>query len=1106
MEGKPIVLTKRWGIIFNIKIIFLLLIGLGGINAGWSLDREKAPTQYHLEIWKAERGLPQGVILTGLQTTDGYIWLGTHDGLICFDGIRFRVFNTQNTKEFKNNHIRALHEDREGRLWIGTGAGLACLYQGEFTSYSSYPLGNPLSQSQVRCITEDREGNLWIGTSANGLFCRGKKDGKILAFNTKNGLSDNLIRSILEDSRGRLWIGTENGLDLLENGKFLHLPIHETLAGKEVYAIFQDREKSLWFGSEKGLINLKDGKIQVYSTRNFSNRFVIVIFEDRDGNLWFGTDGGGGLYLYRRQDRIFIPFNTQHGLSDGSINSIFEDQEGSLWLGTTNGGLNRLKDTLFTTYSTAEGISQDMVWCVLEDSNERIWIGTANGLCCLVSKNGKRKCVTYTTKHGLCDNVINSIIEDRWQNIWIGTPRGLSCLNTGDFSISTIKTRSDDREVTCIHEDRQGNLWIGTNSGKLYYLTNNALKTVSTSEKLPINRITCMHQDLSGNLWIGSTEKGVVRLQGGLLTNESQGALCTHYSVRNGLTNNFVLCFYENQDGSLWIGTYGGGLNCFKDGKFVSCTTKDGLLCDEVYQVLEDNEEHLWMSSNKGILRVSKKELNDFANGKVNAVHPVLFNEAHGMKSRICNGGQPAGYKSRDGRLWFPTIKGLVMIDPASIKRKKNTRVPPVHIEEIIADNKEIKPAFKAVPREKLTFPPGTNKFEFNYTGLSFLEPHKVKFKFKLTGYENDWIEVGTRRTAYYANISPGHYTFNVMACNNDGMWNHTGTSFSFYLRPYFYQTTWFYFLAALFVFLAAFLGYRFRMRQLIAREKKLSQLVDLRTRALNEQTLELEKSKQVIEKKNQNILSSIQYARRIQQAILPGDDRLKLLIEDYFVLFKPRDIVSGDFYWFNQDRDLFFIAVVDCTGHGVPGALLSMIGNMKLNELTGEWGISEPAQILSHLHLGVRQVLHQEKEQSMTHDGMEVALCTIDLKQNKLFFAGAKRPLYYIKDSEFYEIKGDRRPIGGLQKEENRRFTSYEIGIDAELVIYLTTDGFADQNDRRNKKYGSKRMKQLLQDHAHLSMEKQKEALLEELNRHQGTEEQRDDITIIGIKLKNKK
>jgi len=294
------------------------------------------------------------------------------------------------------------------------------------------------------------------------------------------------------------------------------------------------------------------------------------------------------------------------------------------------------------------------------------------------------------------------------------------------------------------------------------------------------------------------------------------------------------------------------------------------------------------------------------------------------------------------------------------------------------------------------------------------------------------------------------------------------------------------------------------------ANEKKLSALVDIRTEALNERTLELEKahnklqvSKAVIEEKNRNIMASITYARKIQQASLPTEERLKNVLKDYFIIFRPRDIVSGDFYWFGQNGHRYFIAAVDCTGHGVPGAFLSMMGNMELTEIVKEKPVHDPAALLMHLHNAIRRALQQETGDSKSGDGMEVAACMIDRETGNVTFAGAGRPLYYVCNSELFEIKGDRKSIGGRQREKKRTFKNHEIPIRSETVLYLTSDGFADQNNSENKKYGSLRLKQFLKAHAHLPMDRQQDAILLELRDHQGIEEQRDDITIIGIKLK---
>jgi serine phosphatase RsbU (regulator of sigma subunit) len=384
-----------------------------------------------------------------------------------------------------------------------------------------------------------------------------------------------------------------------------------------------------------------------------------------------------------------------------------------------------------------------------------------------------------------------------------------------------------------------------------------------------------------------------------------------------------------------------------------------------------------------------------------------------------------------------------------------------------------------------------------------------MKFKLKLVGYDKDWVDRGNLRSTTYTELAPGPYTFEVKACNTDGVWNQQGTSFSFYLQPYFHQTPWFYLLLVLSAVLLGFSLYRFRVRQLRAREKELSALVSLRTKDLRERNIELEKarqkiqrSKEIIEEKNRNIMDSMRYARKIQQAMLPWKEKMAKELKEHFVIYKPKDIVSGDFYWFDVIEGHYFLALADCTGHGVPGALLSMMGYIMLSEVVNERHIFDPAMILTYLDQGFRYALKQEMEETDTYDGMDVGLCRFDLPTGKITFAGARRPLFYVKNSKLIEIKGDRKSIGGRQKEVKHVFTNHEIDIENEIMIYLTSDGFADQHDPRKRKYGSRRLKHYFQGHAHLSTAQQEEALLKELRKHMANEEQRDDITIIGIRI----
>ncbi|MGD2093255.1 MAG: SpoIIE family protein phosphatase, partial [Candidatus Aminicenantes bacterium] len=651
--------------------------------------------------------------------------------------------------------------------------------------------------------------------------------------------------------------------------------------------------------------------------------------------------------------------------------------------------------------------------------------------------------------------------------------------------------------IRSIVKDRKGNTWIGCEYGLNRFDSTTGQFTGFTREDgLSGNIIEVLYEDSSGNLRIG-TDAGLDKFRGGVFT---------AYNLGGQPGDNHIRCIHEDKPGVVWIGT-DKGLVRLKNSTLSRYTIECGLIENYVYSILEDEKGYIWLGGQNGISRVSKKDLEDYSAGKINNLRADWYNEKDGMKSRWCT---RSGCETRDGRFWFPTSMGIAMIDPNHIESPPLTTI----IEKFIVDGKQI----NLQSKKPVTLSPGRKRLEFYYSAPSFINPQKIKFKIRLEGYDRNWIDMGTARSTNYTGLHPGYYKFTVAACNPDGIWHKTGTSFSFYLKPHFYQTSWFYLLAALFVLLAAFSIYRFRVRQLKNRQRELSALVELRTRDLKERTLELEmahhnlhQSKEIIETKNRHIMDSIRYAQKIQHAMLPTKEKMARELSDYFVVFKPKDIVSGDFYWFNIVENQYFIAVADCTGHGVPGALLSMIGYLMLNEAINEKRILDPARALSHLHRGFRSVLKQQlnPEDSKTYDtydGMDMGLCRIDLKTGKITFAGAGHSLFFVRDAKLIEIKGNRKSIGGRQREEIRTFTNHQIDFSdkdqTEIMIYMATDGFAHQHNPGNQKFGTRRLRKFLQDHAHLEASRQKETLVQALETHQANEEQRDDITVIGIRL----
>ena len=476
---------------------------------------------------------------------------------------------------------------------------------------------------------------------------------------------------------------------------------------------------------------------------------------DREGGLLVGTAGG----LCRFTDGRFTGFNARDALSTSTILSLLEDLEGNLWIGTESGGINILKDTKFTTLTVVNGLSNDLIKSIYEDDRGNTWIGTDGGGLNLLNDG---KVSVYTTRDGLSSNVVLALFGDRAGNLWAGTPDGLNRFNGGKFTVYTSADGLANNDVRSIWRDRGGNLWIGTRGG-LTRIKEGVFKTFTEVDGLPNDLIATLYEDSQGALWVGTL--------GGLskLVNEE----FTTFTTRDGLSNDAVISIYEDSDNTLWIGTNGGGLNRLRDGKLTAYTTRNGLLDDVVYRIMEDARNNLWLSCRKGIFHVGKKDLEEFANGKILSIAPVAYGTADGMITRECSGGgDPAGWKAHDGKLWFPTIKGVAIIDPERIK--VNVHPPPVVVEQIRIDDHSI------APSDRIELPPGTTRFDLYYTAPSFVAPEKVRFKYKLEGFDNDWIDSGTRRIAYYTNLRPGSYTFRVIASNNDGIWNETGAVFWF--------------------------------------------------------------------------------------------------------------------------------------------------------------------------------------------------------------------------------------------------------------------------------------------------------------------------------------
>jgi signal transduction histidine kinase/streptogramin lyase len=538
--------------------------------------------------------------------------------------------------------------------------------------------------------------------------------------------------------------------------------------------IYEDRSGNTWVAlAGQGVFKAKDGIVVDYTKRLklTSDQIIWKILEDKDGTLWFGTASSGLLHFKDAPEAEPVLYTTVNGLSSNAIRSLYQDREGTLWIGTGGGGLNRLAPQFISGYSTAQGLGGNIAHAVLADRADNVWVCTQAGL----SRISHGSVTNYTVADGLPPG-LQALYEDRAGRLWVGSSNALCFFKDGVFS-----PLIPNLNVWAILEDRQGNLWVGTHFGLVRFKDGVQANTYITKDGLPKDTVRAIHEDRQGTLWFG-TEGGLVKYQ---------GERFTVFTTKDGLVNDRVWSIYEDTEGVLWLGTFDGGLSRFKDGRFTNYTTAQGLYNNGVFQILEDEFGNLWMSCFRGLYRVGKQQLNAYADGKIRAISSAAYGKADGMLNRDCNGGrQPSGVKTRDGKLWFTTLSGVAVVDPAAVR--VNPLPPPVLIESATLDQTSV-----ALGQE-LRVQPGQSNLEIAYTALSFIKPEQVRFKYRLAGQDQDWIEAGTRRTANYAYLQPGHYTFEVSAANSDGVWNSAGAQLAIVVLPAFYQTWWFRLLALL--------------------------------------------------------------------------------------------------------------------------------------------------------------------------------------------------------------------------------------------------------------------------------------------------------------------
>jgi signal transduction histidine kinase/ligand-binding sensor domain-containing protein len=752
-----------------------------------------ASAQYRFDSWTASDGLPQNIVMAIHQTRDGYLWLATLDGLVRFDGMRFRVFDKSTAPGIRSNRFNSLYEDSHGGLWVGTeNSGVTRYAGGRFTTYTTE---DGLPQNWIRGITGDETGRVWV--LAGGRIMRWEGDrfravelGEFGEFAETNA---EFVGSTWDSSV--FWAVDGTRLYRFAGGQLTTLNLPHVLPRGSNDRVAEDPSGKIWIGTKGG------GPVAVDAVTGLLARTT------RPQTVIAWRNGNERLSEILLDDTLVRSVNLPpaNRLESIPVNKSFEDREGNLWLATNGHGLYRVRRQAVSSYTAEQGLLGTNVNAIFQDSSGAVWAGLWNSGVCRIAGG---KVESFTLRDGIRTGLVTAILEDRAGRLWVSgyhhNNGGLCLLRGGRFVEPDDHIIPDNTRAVVIYEDGDEALWFGTERGLVRY-EGGATKIYTAADGLAGDDVRVIVPSVAGGMWIGAYG-GLSRFKDGRFDG---------WTERDGLPSDHVRALYEDSDGVLWIGTYDGGLGRFQDGKFTRYTTADGLFSNGVFQILEDTHGDFWMGCNRGIYRVSKRELNEFAAGHLSAITSVAYGESDGMPNAECNGGfWPAGIKARDGKLWFPTQGGLAVIDPEALPSNPNP--PPVVIETLLLDGS---PASFDRP---VRVAPGEASVEIQYTALSFVNSEHLRFKYKLDGLDRDWVDAGTRRVAYYPHLPPGEYTFTVLAANRDGIWSPEGSTLSIVVPPPFYRTWWF---AALTVLaLAGIVAFAWRRRAARWRERQSAQ------------------------------------------------------------------------------------------------------------------------------------------------------------------------------------------------------------------------------------------------------------------------------------------
>ena len=835
-------------LVFSLFILhsFCLL----GQNQNSQFNPNKKLHQYNYDYWTTHSGLPTNSLLHIYQSRNGYLWLSSYGGLIRFDGYKFTNYNKKNTEVFSNNITGRIAEDTNGNLWVTTQeSGLISMHNGVFERHGQKEGVNQL----FRALLIDRSNVLWSASPKNGWF--NYKNGVFSFIKYHKPLNKIEVRAICEGENGEIYFGTlGEGLFKYENGQLTQISYNKEVSSLWIYSIFLDKRNTLWIGTSEGLKTFNGKTVEDYPINPTTT--VNAISEDKNENIWLGTMHGIFRINKNKNSTDFIGYQY---LDYSFVNDLTFDLEDNLWLTHYKGGLTQCKDGNFTNYSHSSGLNGKVVNAICEIEKNKFLIGFDNGMLNLLDNGIIRN---YKTHNNLDNKRVRHIQKDSKNNIWISTYNGLLKIKpNGKEVFYNSLCGFQGSKIRLTFEDNEGNIWIGTrNNGVIKLQLDGTKKYFNVNNGLSSMLIMSINQGINNNIYIGTNDGGV-----NIIKDDS---VIKIINQKNGLPTNIVFNTYHDTLGNIWV-AMSGGLVCIYNDTIRYIDVKNGMADDSPFNIIEDNEGNFWLPSISGVMKMNKNEILEYFNNPKNKINCRLFNNNDGMQQDECN-ATAQSIKATDGSILFSTIDGVEIINPSL--NSINQTIPNVIIEKLKVNGIPVK------IKNNIQISPGKKRLTFEYTSLSLCEPKKNQFKYRLDGYENNWVNSYNERSVSYTNLPPGYYTFNLIGSNNDGIWNTEGDSISFYIKPLFVQTNIFYALIFLFVFLVGYSLYKYRVKQYKKNQKLLEKKVELRTQEITNKNRVLEDQKKEILDQTEELSNQKQV---LEEALATKDKMFSIVAHD---------------------------------------------------------------------------------------------------------------------------------------------------------------------------------------------------------------------------------